>query len=139
LPVLSDAAHLALQAIHLGAGHRFQKLILLRDIARAGWFPERGEVVSDLGAAPALRTIQQVIQHLGQPVRESGATRIERAVARRLAMTDPQQWDEFAPTTENGMAVLVGARGRVAPQLALRIGTNVLRRRSAHLAARTPA
>lgn len=117
VPVLAPAAHLALVATHLGAGHRYARLVCHRDLAAlAGAFDPA--VAADLGALPYVAAAFAVAAHLGATVPALPAGRRVRALVRSLARRDPAAWDEYAATRANLLALLPGLGWRSAPAVA---------------------
>lgn len=108
VPVLEPAAHLALQAIHLAAGHRYQKLVLYRDVhgaLRRGIQLDR--LAGELGAELPLAVITAVLDRL-QP-RPAGARSQQRGAHRplvaALTRTDPARWNEYGASVRNLLAL----------------------------------
>jgi Uncharacterised nucleotidyltransferase len=103
--VLDTDAHVALQAIHLGAGHRFQKLVLLRDLRGAA----TTERTVGLGAARYAEKVTALNHGLSE--RRAGGLR-------SLSAVDPRSWNEHAITLRN-VAALVAPLGPVQSVVAL--------------------
>jgi hypothetical protein len=125
--VLDADAHIALQAVHLGAGHRYQKLILHRDLS--------------LQLRPGLRSpfaSTDIDRHLEVTAYACGVwTGADRAVtgrgtflSRSLVGTDPATWDEHAPTVRNALTLIPHPIASVRA-----LGSNLVRGR--HELART--
>lgn len=120
VPVLAPAAHVALQAIHLGAGHRYAKVICHRDIA-ARLHDADPAVAADLGAGPYLAAVVDVLVALDRAeVSESPSPGVlHRRLLDTLAATDPATWDEYRPSTGNVLALLNQSSRRHAAAAAL--------------------
>jgi Uncharacterised nucleotidyltransferase len=101
-PVLSPAAHMAVQAIHLAAAHRYAKLVLLRDLA--SWGP-RLDGVDDLGAGSYYLTARALLDAvLGRPAATEGLVR--RQLVRAMVRQTPMAWDEYQISGANVLALL---------------------------------
>ena len=106
VPVLSPAAHLALQAIHLACGHRYQKLVLLRDV----------EVLLDLGRTEVLRALDAhpyvavaaaMLGSFGRPNGHGAMPGVvHRSTVRSLTRLDPAMWDEYRLSSANILSLL---------------------------------
>lgn len=116
VPVPGPGAHLALQAIHAGAGHRYAKLILLRDfLASCGEAP----LPSELGAEAYASTLRSLLAGLGRASANGHtAGTLQRPLSQALLRTNPASWDEYALTPANLLALLHqrdwGTTGRTA-------------------------
>jgi hypothetical protein len=132
VPVLAPAAHLALVAVHLGAGHRYARLICHRDVAALAWAFDPA-VVADLGATPFVAAAFELARLLGATgVPRPAAGRRRAALVRAMARRDPATWDEYAASRANLWALVhdLGARGvGVAAVGALRAAAPVRGRR----------
>ena len=119
VPVLTPAAHVALQAIHLGAGHRYQKLVLYRDLLAAGCSFDAADSVG-LGAGVHLAAIADVLRTLGIEV-PCGSRRgvLHRPLVRTLVSRSPYRWDEYSPAARNVIAVANQPRWSKAATAAL--------------------
>lgn len=132
VPVLSSAADLALQAIHLAAGHRYAKLALLRDIELA---------LSRVSSTPFdsvgayVSTAARLLGALGRPVAARGSSGVAAGpLVRALSSTDPVTWDEYRASRANVLALVneaswgqglrcaLGAVGGLAPTRSRRVG-----------------
>lgn len=107
-PMPDADGHLEVQAIHLAAGHRYAKLILLRDVASALAAPA---VTGRLSAAGRnyVATVVDILRGLGVGGDERPA-RQRSSLLRRLFVTShlavhPHVWDEHALTLSNVLAV----------------------------------
>jgi hypothetical protein len=107
VPVLRSSAHVALQAIHLGAGHRYAKMICFRDIAALLDDTDLDEV-AELGAATYLSVIVDTLRAIGladaEPVPGGGA--MHRRLLDALAGANPAGWDEYGLSIANALALL---------------------------------
>lgn len=105
VPVLSGAAHLALQAIHLGAGHRYQKLVLYRDIAARA--KEVCDITRMLGAGSYLAVALDVLARFGFAESSSVMPRglLHNRLVQALWATNPTSWDEYSASVLNGLAL----------------------------------
>ncbi|MCU1459952.1 MAG: hypothetical protein JWO37_27 [Acidimicrobiales bacterium] len=102
-PVLSPAAHSCIQAIHAGAGHRYSKLVLYRDLDSSA--PYDLALAARLGARPHLEVALAVVDGLrGRPDR-SLRRRRQRWLTDRLVKQDPARWDEFEASVTNVLAL----------------------------------
>lgn len=102
VPVAAPEDELELLCTHLVAGHRFAKLILLRDV-RAALDGIR------TGSSEMCEISAQVLTALGVPVRHRSRTGLASVVAASFKATPPQYWDEFQVSRSN-----VAALGYVA-------------------------
>jgi hypothetical protein len=123
--VLQPSAHVALQAVHLGAGHRYAKLVLYRDIDM-----QLGEIdvasIKGLGIGRYLDNVRAVLGHLG--VRAPHPS--ENSLSRSLTARDPASWNEFRVTVPNLLAAVDGLRpGQVARLAGTALRTAVKPRR----------
>jgi hypothetical protein len=119
VPVLNPAADLALQAIHMAAGHRYAKVILLRDMALA--LPRAAGRVPLPGVSAYVAAAGAILSGLGRPVpATSGSGVLHRPLIRRLLGSDPVTWDEYRASMVNVLAFANQRSWRVAAQVALR-------------------
>jgi hypothetical protein len=105
VPVLAPAVELCLQAIHLGAGHRYAKLGCYRDIAHLATHFEPG-TADRFGASTYLSVIFAVLAAFGQPAPATPASRRTSRLVAALAGSDPATWDEYRPTRTNLLALV---------------------------------
>ena len=105
VPVLPPAAHLCVQAIHLGAGHRYARLSCYRDIALLAPAAD-DELAEALGARPYLRAAFAVLASWGRdvPAIVGGGGATHRCLVAALGR-DPLRWDEFRPSAANVFAL----------------------------------
>ena len=113
VPVLSPSAHVALQAIHLGAGHRYAKVICFRDIAALFDDVDLDEVAA-LGAATYLSVIVDTLRALGLADVDGvpGGGAMHRRLLDALAGANPAGWDEYGLSIANTLALLHQPTGR---------------------------
>jgi hypothetical protein len=122
VPVLHRSAHLALQAVHLAAGHRYAKAILFRDIAAL--LPDaQPAVIDELGARRYLETARGVLATMSEPTAERRALPggiLQRRLAAALGAADPVSWDEHRASATNALALLdhQGTRHKVTAAIA---------------------
>lgn len=120
VPVLAPSAHVALQAIHLGAGHRYAKMICFRDIAALLGDADFDEV-ADLGAATYLSVIVDTLRAIGLADVDAvpGGGAMHRRLLDALAGANPAGWDEYGLSIANTLALLhqPTARQRAASAL----------------------
>lgn len=105
VPVLRPEAHLALQAIHAGAGHRYAKVSLLRDVEL--FLHRADDVPAGLGADAYLAVLVGILRRFGRPVPaypHHGT--LGKPVVRTLTKRDPVTWDEYSISAGNVLALL---------------------------------
>jgi hypothetical protein len=127
-PVLEPGAHLALQAIHAAAGHRYAKLVHYRDIeltmAAAATMPE------ELGAEAYLAAIASVLTALGRPVAARGSSgTLARPLIDALVKRDAITWDEYRLSVTNVLALLHQRSWATSGSCAVRAARGLVRRR----------
>lgn len=111
VPILRPAAHLALQAVHAGAGHRYAKVGLLRDIEL--YLRRDADVPAELGAGPYLTVLVGLLHRLGRSVPGCpDVGTLAGPVISALAGRDPKTWDEYTVSAANVLALLHQARWR---------------------------
>jgi len=114
VPALPKTASLALELIHAAAGHRYARLILLRDVeARLDVIP--ASEVEEFGAASYHRVACGLIAALRH--RDcAGRSRL----GSRLAAGDPRSWNEHDATVRNLLSLV--AQPTVPHSLAATLG-----------------
>lgn len=131
VPVLAPSAHLALLAVHLGAGHRYARLSCWRDVtAHLGAFDP--EVTAACGAGVYLAVVADVLRAWGVGAGEVAGLPegpLHRRLVRALATTDPACWDEHAATRLNVTALLNQPRLRAGVRAGAGVWRAVLPRR----------
>ena len=125
VPVLTRDAHLCLEAIHLGAGHRYARLGCYRDIDLLADATD-DDLANQLGALPYLRVALDVLRAWGRdtPV-VAGGGRAHRWLVAALA-SDPLGWNEFRPNPTNALALANQARWQSSVRATLAAGRALL-------------
>lgn len=131
VPVLAPAAHLALLAVHLGAGHRYARLSCWRDVAaHLGAFDP--DVADACGASVYLAVAGDVLRAWGVRAGEAAVVSkgpLHRPLVRALVTADPACWDEHALTRLNVLALLNQPRLRSGVRMGAGAWRAVLPRR----------
>lgn len=119
-PTLVRTAHIALQAIHAAAGHRYAKLILLRDLETSMAATDES-VPAALGADPYLAAIGCLLRGAGRTTsRMSPTGTLCTTLAASLLRSDPLTWDEYRFSSSNVLATVHQRNWRVAASCATR-------------------
>lgn len=128
VPVPDAATHLALQAIHAAAGHRYSKLILLRDIELAGPI----DAPAALGADTYLTALRRLLLVLGRRVDVADSARgtLQGLLISSLLRTDPLSWDEYRLSMANVLGFLHQERWALTATCAARGAVSLVPRRS---------
>lgn len=129
VPILSPPGHLALQLAHFAFGHRYAKLILLRDIATQMEDAEHWhEALGDL--SPYASVVVEMLVNLGIPSRakfKPSPGMLHKPLVAALCNGDPQSWDEYTRSPTNLLALLNHDSLRRTMSVAVRATMNALR------------
>jgi hypothetical protein len=107
VPLLSGPAHIALKAIHLGGGHRYQKLVLFRDIAEQLDALDTC-LAAEVGAEANLSIALDALSAMGWPSSPHGLRQglLHKRLAKAVMQSNPAHWDEYRASSLNTLALL---------------------------------